>query len=674
MKTFDKSLLAVALSSVLLLTACSDGSDGADGQDGAPGQDGTPGQDYVPVVTSSEVTNLEYIAHTISDGQLTVEFMATDADETLINGLTSASIYVAENVEGVGIQRHPDGSVGGTAVVGSDEPTEGASITALDNGHYEIVAPIASLASDTDAIIRLQIGSYDDAIAASSYVIIDKPENFGSTTTEACYSCHVDYAASDIKHSKYVAYDIEGNVDFVAGCMVCHNNVAGTRDDDNNKVGPGYASNTMQKLGHINHQSFEMDFAVTNCETCHAEPVLNTSISGNGCSDCHGDSNSAVAGIVASTDSEFDVRKMHADASALTERKELRENYYSEISAPYFDDALNWTYTDDDGVEQTMAEGYCVDVKLFDNTGEAPVQVNIAEEYHGYDGHFVAYAGAYINAYDNETDSIVARVISHGSEVYVERDDGTRSVCYAELPGLENYPNAMLTASSRVTLMDSGWEDSDNEYGVSFTLYSEVVDQSFAALGKEFGRRQIIDETACTTCHNNETNYHKSGSYQNGGWDCVACHNNGQDRRAAYSGPAFGPMIHSMHWGIGNELSGNKVDEEGNKVQNAAASLNADNCVSCHSEGVNLDTVPNRYMLSKSWNGGTSGVMSSPILANCHACHDSDAALNHMVQNGGEKNAVTTTGWYDVPTAESCATCHAEGKSFGIDKYHVFER
>ncbi|MCC4834946.1 hypothetical protein LMH66_20085, partial [Shewanella sp. 10N.7] len=171
---------------------------------------------------------------------------------------------------------------------------------------------------------------------------------------------------------------------------------------------------------------------------------------------------------------------------------------------------------------------------------------------------------------------------------------------------------------------------------------------------------------------------HKNGSYVEGGLDCVACHNNGQDRSAKNSAPGFGPMVHSMHWGVGNELSGAKQDEDGNNVANSADSLNADNCVSCHAEGISLAEIPNQYMLSKAFNGGTSGVMTSPVTANCYACHDSASALSHMEQNGGELNVGindnSTEVWYEQQTMESCATCHDTGKSFGIDKFHNFER
>lgn len=659
MSRYNKSLLTMALIAAISMVGCSDGKDG---QDGAPGEPGAPGD--TSTVETSEVTNIEFISHHVEDGKVTIEFEITNENGVLINGLSEASVYLALKTE-QGIQRSRDGEVGGTVTVGGDEPTEGAALTMLDDGHYQLIAPIASVQADSEVLTRLQVGD-GETIADSPYVIVNKPESIHTTTTETCYSCHVDYATSDIKHAKYVALNTKGEVDFVGGCMVCHNNIARGQNEagEYDETG-GYAKNTIQKLGHINHQKFEKDFTPANCYTCHAEPVINTSIAGNGCSDCHTSGASAAAIVQAVGD--FDAREFHAKSTlvGLNEREVIRSNHYTTTSTPYFNPTMD-EWIDHKG--NAWTSGYCVDIALFNISSGTPVQLNIGEM---YANHEVTYGGAYINNYHN--DSIVARVITHGAEGYIEQADGSRSVCYGELT--EGYELTNLSASSRITIADTNWEDSDGEFGVSFTGYSSVVDPINFEKVQDWGRRHAVTADSCTTCHNNDTNYHKNGSYRNGGLDCVACHNNGQDRRAAYSAPGFGPMVHSMHWGVGNALSGAKVDEEtGENLVNSADSLNADNCVSCHADGVSLADVPNQYMLSKAYNEGNAGVMTSPITANCFACHDSEQALNHMQQNGGELNVPNNTGWFTEGTSESCATCHDSGKTFGIDKYHNFER
>ena len=314
----------------------------------------------------------------------------------------------------------------------------------------------------------------------------------------------------------------------------------------------------------------------------------------------------------------------------------------------------------------------------------------------------LSYASGYMHAYNNKS------IVGRESRSYVEsyKGDGSKTLCFATL----DLMTPQIMASSRVTFTHG--EDASYD-GVTFTSYSPVFTRADSSVS-DYDRRHAVTADSCTTCHNDETNYHKNGGYSEGGYDCVACHNNGQDRMssrhislegsefatekdridagyivdAAYGGdgwqaksaPGFGPMIHAMHWGAEQTIVGSDAD---GVMTNSSAELNAANCVSCHAEGIDLYAIPNQYMRAKSLNlvenenGGLSPdttKMASPITANCYACHDSESALNHMEQNGGEIDAEVVTDWYLQSTMESCSTCHAEGKSFGIDKFHVFER
>lgn len=645
MRTYNKSVLAMALVAAIGMAGCSDGEDGKDGEPGAPGEPGGS-----PVVETSEVTNVEFISHLVEEGKVTLEFEITNEEGNLINGLTDAAVYLALKTDS-GIQRSRDGEVGGSVTVGGDEPTEGATLTMLDDGHYQLVAPIASVQADSEVLTRLQVGD-GETIADSPYIIVNKPEMTHTTTTETCYSCHVDYATSDIRHSRYVALNTDGEVDFVGGCMVCHNNVPRDIAEDGSSLDTGgYAKNTMQKLGHVNHQKFEKDFTPTNCYTCHAEPVINTSIAGNGCSDCHG---SGASGVIVPSDG-FDARAFHAETSGLDTLQEMRVSYRAETTEPFKNDLGEW----------------CTTMSLYEIAGETETMVHIGNSYNGDGGAHIpeqpiVYAGAYLHGYYDE--SIVGRFGGHTDGEYkTDNADGSRTHCYPVTNA--GFESSAIMASARIGLSYDGWIDNDSEYSISFTAYSDAVDYDTLEPAMAYERRLSVTNDSCTTCHTSETNYHKNGAYNNGGMDCVACHNNGQDRRGAYSAPGYGPMVHSMHWGRGNML-GDKAPEA-----NSAASLNGDNCVSCHADGVSLADIPNQYILSKAFNEGVAGVMTSPVTANCIACHDSAAAQNHMEQNGGEYNVPAVTGeWYKQDTMESCATCHDTGKSFGIDMFHNFER
>ncbi|GIU52054.1 cytochrome c3 family protein [Shewanella sp. KT0246] len=629
MKNLTKCRLAFVVAAAMGIAGC--GSDGKDGEDGAPGEPG-PGP-TPPVTEMSEVTHITMISHAIEEGQIRYEFEVTNEEDELVEGLVKAEAKFAEKTER-GVVLNRDGAIGGY----TDTTKEGTVLTGLGEGRYELVAAMPAVTAASEGIVWLRVGGDDSTqIARSQPLVVDKPEMIHTTTSETCNSCHVDYGDSSLKHPSYAAINTDGEADLVAGCMVCHNNVSRAEEEG------GYATNTLQKIGHINHQKFEKDFTPTNCYTCHAEPVINTSIAGNGCSDCHS-SDSAVAAIVQAS-SEFDAREFHVKSSliGIDERQTIRAEHSTTLSAIY----------------QNAAGDYCTDLSLY--KGEEMLNIEAL-----YADGTLSYASTYIHGYHNE--SIVGRESRSYSEIY--NADGSKTMCHATL----DLQTAQIMASSRLTFKGGNWIDDDSKYGVSFTSYSPVTELADLSQETEYDRRHAVTTDSCTTCHNNETNYHKNGSYVEGGLDCVACHNNGQDRSAKNSAPGFGPMVHSMHWGIGNELSGAKTDEDGNNVPNSADSLNADNCVSCHAEGISLAEIPNQYMLSKAYNGGVSGVMTSPVTANCYACHDSASALSHMEQNGGELNVPAGDDWYTHGTAESCATCHDTGKSFGIDKFHNFER
>lgn len=675
MKRFNKCGVALIVAAAFGLTACSDGKDGNDGEDGT--------SPLPPVVEKSTTTNVEMIAHTLEAGAIKFEFEITNEEGLLISGLENVSAEMAALTEKGIARSRPDYE--GTIVGGNaDQATDGASLTMTDNGRYEFFAPMPAIDAGSEGIIRLVVGGGDN-IAKSRYMVVDKTEGLHTTSTATCQGCHVDYAASKLKHPSYTAINTDGDTDLVAGCMVCHGNIV--RDEG------GYARNSMQKIGHINHQKFEKDFEPANCYTCHAEPITKVN-SMTTCTDCHdaaGVGSTAVTMTYSGFSESDDVRLFH---KKVMERAQLREDHYTTTSVPFIDNSIEW--------EEYPQGGWCTTVSLFNTAGDTEQQLNIGEM---YAAKTLTYAGAYIHGYHNE--SLVGRPSPRGSDQYIENEDGSRSVCYPYLDGLDtDYRVADLVASTRVTFKQA---DDDGGYdGVSFTSYSDAVDHS-GVKTQDYERRHSVTANSCTTCHNNETNYHKNGSYNEGGLDCVACHNNGQDRsgmrtvamdafetdakrvKAGYiipamsddvqvgwkanSAPGFGPLVHGMHWGT-QTVRGSELDSKGNEIltTNSAIKLNAENCVACHADGIDLNAIPNQFIRAKSFNGNDNTKMASPITANCFACHNDDSALNHMIQQGGSIDEEVVADWYTQPTSESCATCHAEGKSYGIEKFHVFER
>ncbi|WP_076539273.1 cytochrome c3 family protein [Shewanella sp. UCD-KL21] len=599
MKHLTKRKLAFVIAAAMGIAGCAD-----DGKDGAPGEPG-PGPNP-PVVESSTITNVEIFSHTLEEGMVKFDFEITDEEGVLISGLEKASVEFAELTD-KGIARSRDGVYGGNA----SEATESASLTEIADGQYEFVAPIENINAASEGIIRLAVGGGEN-IAKSSYIVVDKTAGIHTTSTAACYECHVDYAEFGTKHPHYTAINTDGEADFLGGCMTCHGNV--TKDDG------GYATNTMQKIGHINHMNFEKGFEGSNCYTCHAEPVTMT-YSETTCVDCHEaagmneyvDMNAFAAGT--------DFRRLHTKFPTQVEVNEVHYSVMSEVVAT------------EDGLSS------CSTYSLFNTEDEVETLLNTAEMESAGD---ISVTITYQRLISNVVDTV------SGTTSVIDNEDGSREYCL-EYVAPEGEALSMLART---------------------TFQTNEDDKVILAALSEKGRRLNVTQESCTTCHNVAGEYHRTAGFADGGASCLSCHYAGKDRKSAYSGPGFGPMIHSMHWGNGSGA--------GTEDANSAGKLPDSGCVACHDGVIDLYEVPAQFMPSKSMNNNVSGVYTSQITANCAGCHTTEIARSHMENNGGEINKPEAEfggdEWFLAPTKESCATCHAEGKSFGIEKFHKFER
>ncbi|MGL6296694.1 MAG: multiheme c-type cytochrome, partial [Plesiomonas sp.] len=561
-----------------------------------------------------------------------------------------------------------------------------AVLTKIDDGHYKFEAPMKGVNASTEGIVWLRVGG-NDGISTSKALVVNKPEGQFSTTTEACYACHIDYEASPLKHPSYTAQGMEGEVTFVEGCMVCHGSVSKAATNDEGFSIGGYSTNTLSKIGHINHSNkFTKDFTVMNCSSCHTEAPKNINISGPGCIDCH--NTGGVPGVITPSNGA-DIRIPHETESGLIELQALRAKYKLELSTPVKVADISTKadhYAPTNEILIKAEPGWCTTLKVSDVDGNI---FNIKDNFN-YTNVFdakkpIVYAGAYLHGYDNG--SVVGRPGNRTNYYYGYNTDGTKNICH--LASTNTAINADYVYSARVTFSTEGWMEYDGKQryqstgklrekgydgamGVSFTAYSDVVDQATGNKVSAFDRRVVVSDNSCTTCHNNGTAFHKNGAFDEGGRACVACHDNGMGRTSATLGAGFGPMIHSWHWGNGAKVGEVAADgSQANKANGASAIAPETSCVACHDKVVDLNKVPTQFILEP------GSKMSSPVSANCYACHTSDAAKAHMGSNGGEISIASDkygVDWFAAPAAEACAVCHAEGKSSGIEKHHKFTR
>ncbi len=113
---------------------------------------------------------------------------------------------------------------------------------------------------------------------------------------------------------------------------------------------------------------------------------------------------------------------------------------------------------------------------------------------------------------------------------------------------------------------------------------------------------------------------------------CLTCHIDGDDTYFPESIPA-GALVTTRRTTTGE-------DETGTDVKNAREDL------------------PN-----------STDIVNSPISSTCFYCHDSDAAVAHMEQNGG------AISWergdlLDYQPIETCTVCHGEGKVADVELVH----
>ncbi|WP_180960975.1 OmcA/MtrC family decaheme c-type cytochrome [Shewanella sp. GutCb] len=219
--------------------------------------------------------------------------------------------------------------------------------------------------------------------------------------------------------------------------------------------------------------------------------------------------------------------------------------------------------------------------------------------------------------------------------------------------------------------------------------------------------RTTADEAKCNACHGNLSHIKSPNHGVTDFTQCADCHNNSyagsyhadvykQSGVDADGEPTFEVMegleyynrdlvtvAHRFHSGMfaGNTGGGIYLGTDGETWVNYPAPKT--DCQACHkdenSEGdampffaANGGLTSGREAIATTDNYGATVEYISPVAEACRSCHahSGAAALAHFKSNGA-------TVWGDevrdanlVPV-ESCATCHAEGKTYGIDKMHM---
>jgi len=219
--------------------------------------------------------------------------------------------------------------------------------------------------------------------------------------------------------------------------------------------------------------------------------------------------------------------------------------------------------------------------------------------------------------------------------------------------------------------------------------------------------RTTADEAKCNACHDNLSHVKSPNHGVTNFTQCADCHNNnyagsyhadvyqqdgvdadGEPTFAVIEGLAFAnrdlaTVAHRFHSGLfaGDTGAGIYLDTDGELVNYPAVQTN---CQACHKDANAAGDAMTFFSGTGELTSGRTAIevddnafdanpsqFISPVAEACRSCHahSGAAALAHFKSNGATvfgDNVMSAAG---VPI-ESCATCHAEGKTYGVDKVH----
>ncbi|WP_153913585.1 OmcA/MtrC family decaheme c-type cytochrome [Shewanella sp. TC10] len=196
-------------------------------------------------------------------------------------------------------------------------------------------------------------------------------------------------------------------------------------------------------------------------------------------------------------------------------------------------------------------------------------------------------------------------------------------------------------------------------------------------------RHGVTDFTQCADCHNN--NY--PGSYHADVYKQAGTDEDGEPTFELVEGLEYynrdlATVAHRFHSGMfaGSTGGGIYLGEDGETWVNYPASKT--DCQACHkdvdSNGDDMtffagdgELTSGRTAIAESNDYGATVNYISPVTEACRTCHahSGAAALAHFKSNGATVYEDGVKSAADVPV-ESCSTCHAEGKTYGVDTMH----
>ena len=182
-------------------------------------------------------------------------------------------------------------------------------------------------------------------------------------------------------------------------------------------------------------------------------------------------------------------------------------------------------------------------------------------------------------------------------------------------------------------------------------------------------RRAIVDVQRCNDCHQ-KLSFH--GDNRNNNTElCATCHNpeNAAGATLAAGRPwDFKLLIHGIHSA--------QYDFGGLNFASVRYPGKINNCEGCHKPDTYYPVDPAKVFATSITRGANAAspvddIAYTPNAAICSSCHTTAQAKLHIEQNGGSFNATKNAdGTSSQAAAETCATCHGQGKPVDVKVSH----
>lgn len=712
----SKSLIALTI--ISFMVACGDGKDGKDGQDGANGSngnDGSNGDNGLVLATSATSLNLEYLKYGFdANGIRSATFKVTNELNLPIVGIPSVRFLSSQlaKLEKGFTERQGLGYI--TCTTSSD-----SCLTDHKNGTYTVVnktkitdLDLSSKTYSFDSkapqrfMIRLQtyagiptIGSVTDIMEEVDFMIDGSPINLtrNMVSTESCNACHTDIAYA---RNGYFNEPHYGNN--VQACATCHT----TGEADKNGL-------IVERI-HRWHNGLPNNLVASSydCLSCHVKENTDQLVNGaewlgktandKACISCH-----SAETLKHGTDLPLacatchDVDKIHLTKE--NAKKAARDAFSIKVTkvsvAPL---TSNRNGNDYQTVEITFT------VKILDNEGK-PLTISPKEAGFFADMRITASwdmeAGFRTATTETLPNGGLGRLGSYAVNYkFVDKDPVSVDIASGEFTYvLSGNLESDLSKGNTGLIIPAGTDAKTGILAIEATLKADAITgkpnkdgalterirstTAFFTLDAgitDNGRRQIVDNSLCASCHGDQAyGYHfRRNDLEQ---QCVACHNLGNTewdkthidlktapKDAVLNHISWNTFVHALHAQNRDEQN---FSVNAKRQFKYPARLN--DCAQCHVNGSeNLQEIEkaNALITRHEYAQGADFFATSPAAATCWSCHGvygGDALKAHMKSNGAtfEQKLDASNATFDGNVVvdanlprESCSVCHSTNK------------